>query len=301
MDTSEDPRFMLEHAQDPTPTRTSATSGFTIVEMLIALVMAGVLAGGVVSLLRHQSDFYGQNDDTIYAEQTARGTAELMASELRMASPEDIEVAAADSVAVRFDVLRAVVCGSSGSTVYTYVFDEPASVNLPSGRGTTYFNTDSVRYYYDDGFDGSGTAATSTSAASYVSCTSANGGVPQSADLSRYRAVDWSGSSFAGPAVPPVGSVVRVYGNLSYSFGPSSFSSGTALWRNDQELVAPFDGNATFDYVMADGSVQSSVSSTSFGDIRAIRVDATAIGSGSNRYDVARDLSFDVSLRNLHP
>lgn len=266
--------------------------GFTLVEMLIALVVAGVLAGSVVSLLMRQNSFYGKNDDAIYAQQTVRGTAELMASELRMAAPEDIELATSDSVQIRFDVLRGVVCGSSGSTVYYYVYDEPTGVNLPSGRGTAVSDPDSASFSYKDGWDGSG----SSSATALTVCTAANGGVAQSADATLFRAVDWSGS---GLATPDVGAVVRVYGNLTYGFGSSSFTSGTALWRNDQELVAPFDAGAAFQYVEQDGTVHGSVTGSSLLDIRMIRVSATAIGSGSNRFDVSRDLSFDIPLRNL--
>jgi len=281
---------MMPH--EPTRRGSTAAPGFTLVEMLIALVVAGILAGGVVSLLMRQNSFYGKNDDTIYAEQTVRGTAELMASELRMAAPEDVEMATPDSVQIRFDVLKAVVCGSSGSTVYTYVYDEPTAVNLPSGRGTAVSDPNLASFTYKDDFDGSGSA----SATALTACTTANGGVVQSADASRFRAIDWSSSGLATPAA---GSVLRVYGTLTYSFASSSFTGGTALWRNDQELVAPFDTGAAFRYVKADGTVHGTLTGSDLTDIRSIRVSATAVGSGSNRFDVSRDLSFDISLRNL--
>jgi len=276
----------------------SGLRGFTLVEMLIALVVAGVLAGGVMTLLIRQNGFYGQNDDTIYAEQTVRGTAELVASELRMASPSDIRYAGSDSVAVRFDVSRAVVCGDDGSgTVYAYVYDVPSAVNLPgTDRGTAVSGPTQTTFAYDDDFDGSGSVAGSTAAASYTACVTANGGTVQSADLTRYRSIDWSGT---GLAVPAEGSILRVYGTLDYSFGTSSFTNGTALWRNGQELVAPFDAGAEFQYVMQSGSVNNSVSSGSYQNVRRIRISAAAVGAGSNRYDVSRDLSFDIPLRNL--
>lgn len=278
-------------------------AGFTLVEMLVALVVAGVLAAAVLTLLLRQDSFYGQNDDTIYAEQTLRGTAELVASELRMASPgtsgvdTDFLLASPDTVEVRSDVSRAVVCGNNGgSTIYMYVYDESTSANLPGTRGTAVSAPDSSAFQYDPTFDPTVSKAVNSSSLSYTTCVANNGGVPQSADLGRYRSVDWSGSTLP---VPVKGSVVRIYGILSYGFAPSSFSTGTALWRNDQELVAPFASGAKFEYVMQDGSVQTSVTSTSFPSIRRIRIDAQAIGSGSNRYDVSRSLTFDIPLRNL--
>jgi prepilin-type N-terminal cleavage/methylation domain-containing protein len=277
--------------------------GFTLVEMLIALVVAGVLAGGVTTLLMRQNSFYGQNDDTIYAEQTMRGTADLVASELRMVSPgtsgtdTDFLLASADSVEVRFDVARGVVCGDNGgSTIYVYVYDTPSAVNLPTGRGTAVSSRDESAFHYVSSFDATGSKAVNSSSLAYTTCVAANDGTPQSANLDNYRTIDWSGS---GLAVPSKGAVVRMYGTLTYSFAPSSFTTGTALWRNNQELAAPFASGAKFQYVMQDGSVTNSVSSGSFPDIRRIRIKAQATGSGSNRYDVARNLSFDIPVRNL--
>lgn len=279
------------------------SAGFTLVEMLVALVVAGLLAAAVLTLLLRQNSFYGKNDDTIYAEQSMRGTAELMASELRMASPgtsstnTDFLLASTDTVEVRYDVSRGVVCGTNGgSIIYVYVYDEPTTVNLPGTRGVAVSAPDSSTFHYDAAFDPTVSKAVNSSSLSYTTCVANNGGVPQSADLGRYRSIDWSGSTLG---VPTEGSVVRIYGSLTYSFAPSSFSSGTALWRNNQELVAPFASGAKFAYVMQDGSVQNSVSLASAPSIRRIRIEAQATGSGSNRYDVSRSLSFDIPLRNL--
>jgi len=291
-------------AQEPMIRRSeSGAAGFTLVEMLIALILAGLVAGGVMTLLLRQNAFYGKNDDTIYAEQTMRGAAELVASELRVVSPgvdatnTDFLAANSDSLQVRYDVVRAVVCGNNGgSTVYLYVYDQPTAPNLPSGRGMAQSGPNQSSFQYDPNFDPTISKAVNSSSLSYTTCLAANGAVPQSADLTRYLSVDWSGSALP---VPAKGAVVRMYGRLTYSFGSSSFTGGTALWRNGQELVAPFANGAGFKYVMTDGSVQASVSSASFPNIRRIRISATATGSGSNRYDVSRDLTFDIPVRNL--
>ena len=49
---------------------------------------------------------------------------------------------------------------------------------------------------------------------------------------------------------------------------------------------------------MVDGSVQSSVSAADFDDVRAVRVTATSVGDGANRFAVQRDLQFDIPFRN---
>ena len=93
--------------------------------------------------------------------------------------------------------------------------------------------------------------------------------------------------------------MVRFYSRLAYHFSPSTFfETRTALWRGAQELVGPFENGAAFSYVMDDGSVENSVSSSDFDEVVAIRVTATAVGDGANRYDVERDLQFDIPFRN---
>ncbi len=98
--------------------------------------------------------------------------------------------------------------------------------------------------------------------------------------------------------VPDRGSFVRAYQLLTYRFAPSVFGSGTALWRGPQELVGPFAEDAAFSYVMADGSVSSTVTGAKLGEVLAIRVTATAIDDGDDRFEFAQDYEYDVELRN---
>jgi len=99
--------------------------------------------------------------------------------------------------------------------------------------------------------------------------------------------------------VPERGALVRGYGSLTYSFAASTFfATRTALWRGTQELVGPFDNTAAFSYVMADGSVQSSVTGSALDSVVAVRMTATATGEGSNPHNISRQLAFDVPFRN---
>ena len=70
------------------------------------------------------------------------------------------------------------------------------------------------------------------------------------------------------------------------------------MWRNSQELVSPFDSGARFQYVLADGSVVSSVAPAQFDQLRMIRIEATAIGDGADRYGVKRTIVHSIPLRN---
>lgn len=268
--------------------------GFTLVEMLVALVVTGILAGGVISLLMRQNAFYSETDDVVFAEQSLRATADLVASELRMASPDDVVEAAADRVTFEFDKVRAVVCMVDGNDVYYYVVDETDNANVGAQVGVAFRNPYSTTgYQYDRSYTKSQSIALDKTDAIATTCEADGGPTPTTDNYYRFRRIaSWDAA--VGP--PADGAYLRFFGRLTYEFGPSGFGTGTALFRGSQELASPFRSDAGFSYVMADGSVVSST--TDYGNIRKVRISATAVGEGTNRHDVARDLSYDVTLRN---
>lgn len=277
-------------------------TGFTLVEMLIALVITGVMAGAVISLLMGQNRFYGSTDDAVFAEQNLRATSDLLSSELRSiyaasgADNSDLVTAQSDELTFRVDRKRGVVCGTSSGDVYVFLFSEATAPNVKSsGRGHAIREAFSSSIWSYDSWDPmSSTMDRSPDTDNTITdtCESNGGPAATSQNYDQFVAFrDW------GAAEPENGSILRIYGEVTYTFGPSGFGSGTAIFRNGQELAAPFESDAGFRYV-TDGGVQSSMSSSSFDQIERIRVSATAVGEGPNRYDVTRDLQFDIPLKN---
>jgi len=270
--------------------------GFTLIELLVALVVGGLVVTGALSLLFDQNRFYERSDDAMHALKTVRTSVDLLSSELRMASPGDLIVANADSVAVRFDLVRAVTCDSTGVDQATAFAHDSVTGSLISGGGffgTAYTNPyDSAWAYADGWFPTVG----STGAVPKATCTGV--GAPATGTDNTYATLTgWAGNFTDG--VPDAGSLIRFYSRLSYSFKPAvNFGTGTALWRGSSELLAPFASGAAFSYVMQNGSVQSSVASGNLPNVRAIRVTATAEGDGANRDAIDRLLTFDIPLRN---
>jgi prepilin-type N-terminal cleavage/methylation domain-containing protein len=269
--------------------------GLTLVEMLVALVISGVIASALLSLMLGQSRFYQHADDQIWAEQSNRATFDIVSSELRMASPLDLLVARPDSISVRFDIMRAIVCDSVAADQATLlVYDTIAAWGLDGGfLGTAYSGPYEEDYEFADTFLPS-TAATGSGPK--TTCV-ANGAPSTSPDNTYATLSGWGGNFTDG--VPDRGSVVRFYSRLTYRFAPSTFfTSRTALWRGAQELVGPFESGAAFSYVMDDGTIKNNVPSSQFDEVVAVRVTATAVGDGANRYDVRRQLQFDIPFRN---
>lgn len=275
--------------------RIKSQAGFTLVEALISLVISGILASAMLSLMLGQSRFYERTDDQIWAEQSNRATFDLMSSELRMASGIDLLAAESDSVAVRFDIMRAIVCDSTAADEATLmVYDTVAAWGLDGGfTGTAYSDPYEEDFEYADAF-----LPSTVSTGSGPKATCVANGAPSTGSDNTYASLSGWGGNFSD-GVPDRGAMVRFYSRLSYRFAASSFfNSRTALWRGAQELVGPFENDAAFSYVMDDGSVENSVSSSDFDEVVAIRVTATAVGDGANRYDVERDLLFDIPFRN---
>lgn len=272
-------------------------SGFTLVEMLVAIVIAGIMAGAVVRMLMSQNEFYGKTDDMVYAEQSLRATADLLAAELRMTSGwdgDDLRTTKETQLEFLSDHYRGVVCYVSTGDVYFYAYDVIENAGFSEIVGAAYQDPDTGAWSSFPGYSYSGSLE---KGAGQTTCE-ANGGPTEGtdgADPSRFMIVRDLGSSLSPPSD---GAVIRLMGNIDYEFAPSNHGSGTALFRNGQELAAPFADDASFSYVMDDGTVQSSVGSSGRGNITRIRISATALGDGANKYDVARNLDFDIPVRN---
>ena len=269
--------------------------GFTLVEALVALTISGILASSLISLLVGQSRFYDRTDDQLNAEQVVQATFDLVSAELRMASAQDLLVAAADSVTLRFDLLHGLVCDSTGADEATvYVYDRTTNAGLSSS-----FVGMAVSGPYEETFEYAdlwNPTPTGTGGGPRSNCMAS--GAPGTAPDADYLKITGWTALFTG-GVPERGALLRGYGSLTYKFAASTFfTNNTALWRGTQELVGPFDNGAAFSYVMTDGSVRSSVGGTALDSVVAVRMTATAVGEGSNPHNISRPVTFDVPFRN---
>lgn len=272
---------------------TRSAGGFTIVEVMIALILVGVIGGATLSLLMSQDRYYSRLDDAVVAEQSLRASADLMGSEIRMSGvPGDILVAVPESVTVAFDVWQAVVCDITNpgiGQIAMFVYDSAPNPNLTTGTwGMAYKDPYQSTYRYADGWN-PGINASSGKA----TCT--GNLAPDTTATHLYRQVSGWPGQFAGDT-PQRGAIVRRYRHLSYRFGPSGIGGGYALFRGPQELAGPFDPRSSFSYVMDDGTVQTSVAVSDLDRIRRVRVNATAIDDDP-RFDLQRDLVLDIPLR----
>lgn len=268
-------------------------AGLTVVELLISVVIMSLVLASVMSLLVGQSTLYRNSNDVLYTKQTVRAVSDLMTAELRMATSTDILAAEVDSVSIRFDINRGVVCDSTAADEATlFWYDSVTNTSIAGGTsGLAYTPPYEDDFQYKDGFAGT---TTSTGTGPKAVCTAV--GVPATAPDANYLTMTgWTGN-FAG-GVPDRGSLIRSYGRLTYHLDPSVFTSGTALWRGVQELVAPLRATS-FSYLMTDASVLTSVPAGSLADIEAIRIIGLADGAEAGLTGANRSFSLEIPLRN---
>lgn len=111
--------------------------GFTLVELLVALVISGILMATVFQILTGQSRAVAVQGAREETQQNARGALEIVASELRTAAPQGI--IRADANAITFLQPRAwgLVCGSNGANSVDAIFPSTAALNaFSTGPGS---------------------------------------------------------------------------------------------------------------------------------------------------------------------
>jgi len=125
------------------PRRGHPSAGFTLVELLIAAVIATILMGAVYQILVTNQRISGVQREQVVAHQTVRAGIDLLAQELRevSASGGDLLVLGGDSVAFRAFRAHGVVCAIGA--------DGPSSIRvMPLGR--PFVNEEQIYVFADD-------------------------------------------------------------------------------------------------------------------------------------------------------
>lgn len=87
--------------------------GFTLVEVLVAMTLTGIVVAGTLRALSAQKKFYARQARILSARHAMRASATVLTSELREVSPPggDLYAFGSDSVAFRSTVGFGIVCG----------------------------------------------------------------------------------------------------------------------------------------------------------------------------------------------
>lgn len=112
-----------------------ARGGFTLVEVLVALLISTVLAAVIFQMMSGQSRIVAVQSAKEEAQQNVRGALEVISSELRGAVPAGILAAEAQSLTFMQPRMWGFVCGGAGNTV-TALFPVTGAIVPTPGEAT---------------------------------------------------------------------------------------------------------------------------------------------------------------------
>lgn len=215
--------------------------GFTLVELMVAIVISGILVSVIFQFLLGQGQFARMQGAREEVQQNARVGVEVISSDLRSVARGGI--VSADDSTISFRAPRAwgVVCGYSGGSL-AVIFP---SASVPALR------PDSDRLHVGTHPDSSYsvTDVTSDGANAANECNTKLKPKPR-ALASERRARLYSG----GPAGLRARQDVYVYDEVAYAVGTSAVAGIPGKWirRNGQPLVGPLPASGGLSFVYQD-------------------------------------------------
>ncbi len=225
--------------------------GLSLVEVLIAIVLLGIVGAGITRMLQSQMRYFGKSTNERDARSVSRNALNLMRAEMRMIEPAGVIAAAADSITVHLPYAVGLHCSLSTGT-----FVPVDSLTWATAEYAGYAwrdTTANAAYTYE-------VSGTDPVPGLTTACTSVGlGVVPGGREL------------VLAPAIPvaTVGAPLMLFQTVTYKFAASALVPGrTALWRRvtggvAEEIAVPFDATSRFRfYIPAATTAQDAVPGT---------------------------------------
>lgn len=278
----------------------SVRRGFSLAEMVVALLLAGIIGLALARLVISQARFVAGQDGMLQARSAARAALNVMSSELRPVTAGGILAATADSITVRVPYAFGVACYQTlGTTI----------VGLLPGDSAIYKSAIASGYAWRDptGAWQFVTPATVGSANQGALCALA------SPPVTTLSATGWTAQGYAVPGTAPsVGTLVYFYQRITYIFAPSVTLPGRkALWRRvvstgtSDELALPFDTGSGFRFLVGSRPTVRTTAPAILDSVRGVRVrlvgqseKAPEGKSAPSRFDLATNIFFRNNAGN---
>ncbi len=223
--------------------------GLTLVEVLIAIVLLGIVGSGITLMLSSQLRFFSRQTNARDARAVTRNALNLTRSELRMVEPGGIVSASATSITMRVPYLMGLYCASS------------AAMFVPVDS-LVYATAQYGGYAYRDTAPG----VPYTYVASSTAPVAATAGTCNGAGLSVIP------GGLILTVAPSLGSLATaapffLWQTITYSFATSTLVPGrTALWRQAgtaaaEEIAVPLDAQSRFNFYTTGTTSSTSVPS----------------------------------------
>lgn len=268
--------------------------GFTLVEVMVGLVFAGIVALALTKFMLSQVRFFGHHDALREARSTSRSALNVLMSELRMVEAAGGVVAAGpQAFTVRVPYAFGIVCSSSLGLITVSLLPSDSAMTAGaafSGYAWRDANTGMYTYVQNGVRLSVGTPSVCTAQGT---TTLPRGSVIQLVP----------GATGAAVGVP-----IFLYQTVQYRFAPSATVKGElGLWRTEEvtgvteELVAPFRPSAGFRfYVSGSDTAQAAVPSP-LSRIRGVEIvlsGASAAAAPGRSAPEAFDLTSSIFFYN---
>lgn len=214
--------------------------GLSLVEVLIAIVLLGIVGAGITRLLQSQMRFFSRSTNSRDARAVTRNALNIVRSEMRMIEPRGVVAATADSITVYLPYAMGLNCSLSTAT---FIPVDSLIYATASYAGYAWRDTSSAASYAYV------TGNTAPSSGLSTSCTAVGlSAIPNGRNL------------VLSSAIPTtvVGAPVFLFQQVTYKFANSTLVPGRrALWRivrngASEEIAVPFDAGARFRFFAAD-------------------------------------------------
>ena len=254
--------------------RLKARPGFSLVELLVAVVLLGIVGGALTRLLVDQMRFFDRVQVARGTRSAARNSMNVMLSELRMVQDSGGVTNIANdnkSITVRVPYRFGVICGTTAGT---------SIVSMLPGDSLTLSQAVYGGYGWRDRITGRYNQVTSSATpATSNATTCATAGINTVTVNGRAGGVYAVTSSTIPEKMGP-GWPIMWFQTVTYSFQASTtFPGKIGLYRavgagTPEELMAPFATTARFRYYQA-GDDLSRATAPALSDIRGLEMDLT--------------------------
>jgi len=203
----------------------SRRAGFTLIELVIAMVLMSLVGGAIVKLLLRQQRFYNSTSDLIQTRQQIRQAAAMLPSDLRGISSIGGDIFSMSDSALEFRSVfgSSVVCVNAGGTLST-VPRNLASRATMTNWATTPVVGDSLVVYNNGAslaMAGQGWLFYRITAVTPVTTNAANGcpnatGLTRAGDITAANPSLQLGLTPAAPNTIAVGAAIRFFRHVRY-------------------------------------------------------------------------------------
>jgi hypothetical protein len=249
-----------------------------VVELTLALALAGVIGLALTRLIISQSRFVALQDGAMRARQSARATLNIMLNELRMVTDSGVLAADVESVTVRVPYAFGVACQQvSGTTAVSIVPSSQFTWDAATPAGYAWRDITGAWRFVEPVTVATGAVALCTGSYPSVAVATMSGWGTQRVAVLTPNVV-----------ATRVGAPIYLYEVVTYRFAQSVELPGSlALWRRerasglDEELVAPFHSSSRFEFIVGDSLGLTVLPPADLEELRGVRLSSITVSEST--------------------